>query len=151
MLLEAWPLIRAEIPEAELVVMGRGRPRSVPGVEFLGRVDEEKKRRTLASAAVMVAPNLGGESFGITVAEAMAAGCAVVASDLAAFAAVLDGNGILVPTGDARYLARQVAGLLSDPDRIRSLGRRARESAARFDWPRVLDRYRAAYESAVNR
>lgn len=150
-LLEAWPAIRAEVPEAELRVMGRGRPRSLPGVEFLGRVDEGEKRRTLASAAVMVAPNLGGESFGITVAEAMAAGCAVVASDLAAFAAVLDGNGILVPTGDPSYLARQVAGLLADPDRIRSLGRRARESAARFDWPRVLDRYRTAYESAVNR
>lgn len=150
-LLEAWPAIRRAVPEAELVVMGRGRPRTVPGVEFRGRVEDEEKRRTLSSAAVMVAPNLGGESFGITVAEAMAAGCAVVASDLAAFAAVLDGNGILVPAGDAAYLARQVAGLLADPARIEGLGRRAREAAARFDWARVLGRYRRAYESALDR
>src|SRR5690606_25044525 len=119
-------------------------------VEFRGRVSEDEKRQTLASAAVMVAPNLGGESFGIIVAEAMAAGCAVVASNLAAFAAVLDGSGILVPPGDPTYLARQLAGLLADPDRVEMLGRKAQASAARFDWSRVLDLYRTAYASALS-
>lgn len=149
-LLAAWPEVRAAVPDAELVVMGRVDRPPIPGVEFRGRVSEDEKRQTLASAAVMVAPNLGGESFGIIVAEAMAAGCAVVASNLAAFAAVLDGSGILVPPGDPTYLARQLAGLLADPDRVEMLGRKAQASAARFDWSRVLDLYRTAYASALS-
>ncbi|HEX2154433.1 MAG TPA: glycosyltransferase family 4 protein [Acidimicrobiia bacterium] len=150
-LLAAWSAIRRTVSDAELVVLGRGHSRTVPGVEFRGRVDEETKRATLASASVMVAPNLGGESFGITVAEAMAAGCAVVASDLPAFDAVLAGTGVLVRPGDAEELSREVALLLTDGGRRETLAERAQEAASRFDWGRVLGLYRAAYESAVIR
>lgn len=150
-LLAAWPAIRGAVPEAELVVVGADRPGSIAGVEFAGWVDEDRKRRILASASIQVAPNLGGESFGIVVAEGMAAACAVVASALPAFRAVLGTSGVLVPAGEAADLAGAVVDLLRNPEQTRSLGHRARRSAARFDWARVLDRYRTAYESAQSR
>lgn len=149
-LLAAWPAVRRRHPEAELVVMGARRP-PIEGVDFRGPVSEEEKRTTLASAAVMVAPNLGGESFGIVLAEAMAAGCAVVASDLPAFRAVLGDSGRMVPPGDDGALADALTGMLDRPAHTASLGEAARRSSRRFDWSRVVSLYRAAYESAVDR
>lgn len=148
-LLAAWPGVREAVPDAELLVVGRARPRDIPGVDFRGWVTEDEKRRLLASASVMVAPNLGGESFGITVAEAMAAGCAVVASDLPAFTAVLAGTGVQVPRGRSAPLLQEIVDLLEDPERARHLGEAARESARRFDWGVVAARYLEIYESAV--
>lgn len=148
-LLEAWPHIRAGAPEAELMVMGADRTNGPPGVTFLGRVEEREKRRLLATSPVLAAPNLGGESFGIVLAEAMAAGCAVVASDIPAFRAVLGTDGVLVPAGDRAALARAITALLTDPGRTAQLGRCAQVAATRFDWSAVLGSYRAAYESAI--
>jgi len=150
-LLEAWPSVRSHHPDAELVVVGTRRSDPVEGVVFLGRVDEADKRTALASAGILAAPNRGGESFGIVVVEGMAAGCAVVASDLPAFSHVLGGEGVLVPPGDSPALARTIVGLLSDPARSTALGNRARRAAARFDWSEVVGRYRVAYESALRR
>lgn len=151
-LLAAWPEIRVAHPEAELLVLGVTRPGSPPpGVRFLGRVDEEEKRRSLASSTVHVAPNVGGESFGLVVAEAMAAGCAVVASDIPAFRAVLGGGGRLVPPGDVAALAGAVATLLGDPATASDLGETAAVSVGRFDWPNVTASYRRVYESALER
>lgn len=143
-LLEAWDEVQAGRPQARLVVGGAHRP-GRPGVEFLGRVDDPAKRRLLARSSVLVAPNLGGESFGIVVAEGMAAGCAVVASDLPAFRAVLGDTGILVPPGDPAALSGAIAGLLDEPDRARRLGVEARNRAGRFDWAAVVAAYRSAY------
>lgn len=148
-LLRAWPQIRRLHPSAELIVLGASRPDTSPGVEFLGQVDEETKRHTLSSCAVFAAPHLGGESFGIVVAEAMAAGCAVVASDLAAFRAVLDGAGLLIPPGDSTSLAEAIAGLLSDPARASAMGEAARQRAQAYDWSSVAGRYIEIYESVV--
>ncbi|HEX7099718.1 MAG TPA: glycosyltransferase family 4 protein [Acidimicrobiia bacterium] len=148
-LLAAWPGIRQAVPDAELLVLGRVQPRALAGVEFRGWVEEDEKRRLLGSASVMVAPNLGGESFGITVAEAMAAGCAVVASDLPAFTAVLAGSGALVARGQVEPLRREVTALLTDHERARQLGEAARRAAQRFDWDVVTRRYGEIYESAV--
>jgi phosphatidylinositol alpha-mannosyltransferase len=147
-LLRAWPSIRERVPHAELVVVGSRGP-ARPGVVFRGRLEEAAKREVLATAAVAVAPNLGAESFGIVVAEAMAAGCAVVASDLPAFRGVLDGAGILVPPGDPAALAEAVVGRLQDAAGSAALGERARRSAARYDWSVVAGQYRRVYESAV--
>lgn len=148
-LLGAWPLVRARFPHAELVVMGTERATSLPGVSFRGRVDDGEKRRMLASSSVFAAPNLSGESFGIVVAEAMAAGCAIVASDLPAFRPVLDGCGDLVPPGDPQALAQALIRLLNDPVASRAIGEQARAAAGRFDWGVVVSRYRSAYESAL--
>lgn len=147
-MLEAWESIRRSRPDAELVVVGSsGSDRD--GVRFAGRVGEEEKRSILASSGVYAAPNLGGESFGIVVAEAMAAGCAVVASNLPAFRAVVGDDGRLVPPGDPAALAAAVGALLDDPATATALGERARRAVARFDWDNVVEAYRRAYESAI--
>lgn len=150
-LLEAWPRVRVAVPAAELVVMGTRRSSAPEGVTYLGRVGEPEKRKTLAASAVFAAPNLGGESFGIVVAEAMAAGCGIVASDLPAFSDVVGGNGILVPPGDVGALAAALIRLLGDPGGTRAMGEGARAGARRFDWGVVAARYRRAYESALER
>lgn len=149
-LLAAWPQIHHARPDSELVVIGVDRHDGPPGVRFLGRLDAEEKRRTLASAAVYAAPNLGGESFGIVVAEAMAAGCAVVASDLEAFRPVLGSAGYLTPPGDVSALATAIGALLDDPQRAVALGEDARRAAGRYDWSRVIGSYRQVYESAID-
>lgn len=148
-ILRAWPTVHTAVPDAELVVIGAERAESFPGVRFAGRVDEADKRSLLASGSIHVAPNLRGESFGIVVAEAMAAGSAVVASDLPAFRDVLAGTGVHVPAGDATVLADSLIALLGDPDRRARLGRDARLRAADFDWSVVTDRYLAAYRRAL--
>lgn len=149
LLLAAWPHIRGGVGGAELVVMGASRDTPMEGVRFVGRVTEEEKRRLLASSTVHIAPNTGGESFGIVVAEAMAAGCAVVASDLPAFTAVMDGAGIHVPVGDAHAISSAVIGLLADPETARRHGAGGRARAAAFDWSVVIGRYVDAYRRAV--
>lgn len=148
-LLRAWEAVVEAVPSAELVVIGASRDSRLPGVRFVGWVDEAEKRRLLASAAVHAAPNTGGESFGIIVAEAMAAGAAVVASDIAAFQAVMAGNGLHTPVGDSGALAGALVRLLTDPDERRRLGEAGRRRAAAFDWPAVLERYVEAYRRAV--
>ncbi len=72
---------------------------SIDGIDYRGRVSESEKRRLLGEASIMAAPNLGGESFGLVVVEAMASGCAVVASDLPAFRAVVADAGRPGATG----------------------------------------------------
>ena len=88
----------------------------------------------LRSVDVYVAPNTGGESFGMILTEAMAAGTPVVASDLDAFRRVLDGGraGALFPTGDAAALAAALGELLDDPARRAALAARAREAVGRL-------------------
>lgn len=147
-LLDAWPQIRASYPEAELDVMGGDRRIDIAGVRFHGRADEDTKREVLGSSRVFVAPNTRGEGFGIVVAEAMAAGCAVVASDLAAFRYVLGDVGLLVHVGDVRGLAQAVIHLLDDPDEATQRGEAGRARVQRFDWSVVTDMYREVYAKA---
>jgi len=88
-LLEAWSRITSAHPEATLTVVGaEDMGERISGVTFAGRVSEEEKRDHLKRSSIYCAPNLSGESFGIVVAEGMAAGCAIVASGLPAFVRV---------------------------------------------------------------
>lgn len=147
-LLEAFAGIRARVPDATLVLIGPGDPddmlADVPsdvraGIVPLGRLDEADKARALASLDAYVAPNTGGESFGIVLLEAMAAGAPVVASDLDAFARVLDGGrcGVLFPVGDAAALEETVVGLLGDDaERARLVAAGSRRVTA-YDWRTV--------------
>jgi phosphatidylinositol alpha-mannosyltransferase len=148
-LLQAWPLIRAGRTDRQLRVLGARRPGGPLGVTFLGRVDAASKRAELEAAAVFCAPNLGGESFGIVVAEAMAAGCAVVASDLEAFGGVGGEAIVTVPPGDVSALAAAVAGLLDDPAEIERLSAAAAARADRFDFLRVREAYLGCYREAT--
>ena len=144
-MLAALPAIRAHHPDAELHVIGAVRP-PADGVVFHGRVRDREKRELLASAQVYVAPHLGGESFGIVLAEAMAAGCAVVASDLAAFRSVGGDAVSYFAVADHSSLASQVNRLLSDPARIAEMSASGIKKVEAFDWSVVMGRYRALYE-----
>ena len=122
-----------------------------PRVEFLGLVSEADKARMLRSVDVYVAPNTGGESFGMILTEAMAAGATIAASDLDAFRRVLDGGraGALFPTGDAGALTELLAELLDDPERRRELAAAARTAVEAFDWPSVANRVLEVYATAI--
>jgi phosphatidylinositol alpha-mannosyltransferase len=150
-LLEAWPRVAAHVPGAVLRVVGAERTTGPAGVEFLGRVDEEAKRRELAEAAVFAAPNLGGESFGIIVVEGLAAGCAVVASDLPAFRAVAGKAARFVQPGHPLELGDALSAALHEagPAGDEAVIARSRAAAARFDGSAVAARYTALYEKAA--
>jgi phosphatidylinositol alpha-mannosyltransferase len=148
-LLEAWPLVVESVPSASLTVMGAARDEEVVGVTFAGRVSEEEKRRQLAQAEIYVAPNLGGESFGIVVAEGMASGCAVVASAIPAFVHVLGDAGTFVQPGDPQGLAQSIAELLTDDRRRLTLANAGRKRVGRFDRTVVVSDYLQAYEDAI--
>lgn len=126
-------------------------------VTFLGLVSEPDKARMLRSVHLYVAPNTGGESFGMILTEALAAGATVVASDLDAFRRVLDGGraGRLFPTGDAAALRTALAQLLDDPAGRAELTACGDQVVAHFDWPvvarRVLEVYAAAIEATDGR
>ena len=123
-LLDALPKVVERFGDVQLLVVGRGdedQLRSQAGelvenIRFLGLVDDAAKASAMRSADVYCAPNTGGESFGIVLVEAMAAGIPVVASDLDAFRRVLcDGDlGRLVPVGDADALADALIAVLQD-------------------------------------
>ena len=152
-LLAAWPMIKAEHPDATLVVIGADGPAGhhgeIDGIDFRGRVPEAEKRRLLGEAPIMAAPNLGGESFGLVLVEAMASGCAVVASDIPAFRAVVGDAAKLVTPGSATELAAAISRLLLDPASTTALGVAGRERAGDYDWSRVLPMYQACYREAV--
>ncbi len=147
--IEAWPAVMAAHPDAELLVIGAARAVAPTGVHFAGRVREAEKRSLLASAGVFVAPNLRGESFGIVLAEAMAAGCAVIASDLPAFRAVAEHGATYVPPGDVAEWAETIITLLASPDWADSLSRAGTRLCVRYDWSRVVESYRSEYRSAL--
>jgi len=157
-LMRALPKILAERPGTRLLVAGRGDEKeAVAGlperlrdrVEFLGMVSDEDKARFLRSVDVYIAPNTGGESFGIILVEAMSAGAPVLASDLDAFAQVLDGGaaGELFANEDADALATAAVRLLGDPDRLAELRERGSRHVRRFDWSTVGADILAVYET----
>ncbi len=142
-LLRAWPQVIDAFPGASLVVLGADR--GLPGVTWMGRVDDDTRARELSSAALFVAPHIGGESFGIVLVEAMAAGAAVVASNLDAFVAVAEGAARFFPVGDSGALADMIVGLLDDPTERSRLTTAGEARAARYDWAVVGAAYRDLY------
>ncbi|WP_412542757.1 glycosyltransferase family 4 protein [Longispora sp. K20-0274] len=120
-------------------------------ITFLGKVSEEDKPRMLRSVDVYVAPNTGGESFGMILTEAMAAGAPVLASDIDAFRRVLDDGraGALFAVGDARALAAELAELLDSPDRRAALSAAATRAVENYDWPVVARRIAEVYATAI--
>ena len=119
-------------------------------ITFLGLVSEADKARMLRSVdAYYVAPNTGGESFGMILTEAMAAGAPVVASDLDAFRRVLVGAGALFPTGDAAALEATLARLLDDPASRARLVEATRQAVGAYDWPVVASRVLEVTATAI--
>src|SRR5829696_3915438 len=154
-LLRAFEAVRGEAP-VRLTIVGAGAAEIEPllvdgdGVRALGPVDDATRHAVLAGADVLCAPSLGGESFGMVLTEAFAAGAGVVASDIAGYRDVVtDGDdGVLVPRGDATRLAETLRDLALDPARTEALGAAAGRSARRYAWPRVAEQVAGAYADA---
>jgi phosphatidylinositol alpha-mannosyltransferase len=159
-LLAALPAIAERHHDVRLLVAGPGdaeeirdslAPEVAARVEFLGLVSEEDKARAFVSADVYVAPNTGGESFGIVLLEAMASGTPVLASDLEAFRRVTaQGHaGAHFLNEDPADLARAAGDLLDDAAERRRLAAAGRERAAEFDWSTVARRVVEVYEAVT--
>jgi phosphatidylinositol alpha-mannosyltransferase len=150
LLLTAFGRVRESHPGAELVVMGTSRP-ELPGVRFLGSVDDQTKRLELAAASIFVAPNTGGESFGLVLLEALAAHCAVVASALPAFEFVADKAALYAAPGDAGGLEQALDTVLGDEALRADLSQRAGDRAGVFDRAVAVSEYLKVYAEAVEK
>ena len=135
--------------EAHRYVLTRG----LKGVEFLGRVSDDEKAQLYRTADVYLSPATGGESFGIVLLEAMAAGTPIVASDIHGYKGVLrrGREGILVPPRKPKAIAAGVAGLLADDDLRRRMGEEGRVRAAEFSWERVTAKVDDYYGFVIRR
>jgi phosphatidylinositol alpha-mannosyltransferase len=121
------------------------------GVRVLGKVDDQQKLEELEAADVLCAPSLGGESFGMVLTEAFAAGIPVIASDIAGYRDVVrDGvDGVLIPPANAQALAEALRDLWDEPERRSELALGAVRDVDRFAWPRVAAEVLDAYEDAI--
>ena len=147
------------IPGARFLIAGRGDAPDIraavarfgDSVSFLGGISDEEKESLLAGASIYVAPQTGGESFGIVLVEAMAARTTVVASDIPAFRAVLeDGRaGALFDTGSSDSLASALVELLGDHERLDALADAGQRASAQYDWEVVADKVFEVYKLAI--
>ena len=117
---------------------------------FIGRVEEEDLPGVYRSATIYCSPALGGESFGIVLLEAMAAGLPVACSDLPGFREVADGTAAFAAPGDPHDLAQTLRRLLTDSDERRVMAARSRERAALYDWRVLVGDVERIYERAVS-
>ena len=159
-LLSAFAGLREHVP-ARLAIAG-ARPDVVRpllpmgdedhGVDLLGRIDDGELWRRLHQADVLCAPSLGGESFGMVLIEAFAAGTPVVASDIAGYRQVVTHgrDGVLVPHGRPLELAEGLRSLWLDPAGREAMAAAARARAADFAWPRIAARTEETYERVVS-
>ena len=159
-LIDAIPIISRFVPDVRVLIAGPGDPSEISEdinselrrrFQFLGKITEDEKANFLKSISLYVAPNTGGESFGIIIAEAMAGGAAVVASDIPAFSDLLGGGefGALFASEDSQSLAKVVIDLLRDERKRRELAESGRIYAQRFDWSAVAHQIYEIYEKVL--
>jgi phosphatidylinositol alpha-mannosyltransferase len=156
-LLRAWPeihrqtgarlrLVGADPLMVRLAIQRAGT--DATGIDALGFVPQEELTEELASAKALVAPSLGGESFGMVLTRPFACATPVVASDIDGYRQVMtDETGVLVPPGEPEALAKAVVDLLGDEPRRQAMGEAARRVAAeRYSWDEIGRRLAAVYE-----
>ncbi|MGA9491173.1 MAG: glycosyltransferase family 4 protein [Mycobacterium sp.] len=158
-LVDALPALVKRYPGLQVLIVGRGDEdelRAKVGglaghLRFLGLVDDEAKASALRSADVYCAPHTGGESFGIVLVEAMAAGTPVVASDLHAFRQVLrDGEaGLLVAVDDSAALADGLIALLENDSLAKRYAAAGSQAVRRYDWSVVASQIMQVYETVA--
>lgn len=160
LLLRAFEIVGTARPDLRLLIAGPGDlvevaakvpPALRDRVVLLGQVSEATKVQVYHSVDVFCAPNTGGESFGIVLAEAMAAGAPIVASDLDAFRRVLRGGraGELFVNGDSDDLAAAIGRLLDDPERRASLSAAASAAVRDYDWPKIAKDVLKVYDAVL--
>jgi phosphatidylinositol alpha-mannosyltransferase len=162
-LLKAYRILRKTGCECRLLVAGTGplgkearryvATRRLKGVEFLGRVSDEEKAQLFRTADVYVSPATGGESFGIVLLEAMAAGTAIVASDIHGYKGVVrrGREGLLVPPREPKAIAAAIGRLLRDDELRAAIGAAGRERAEEFSWERVTAKVDSYYGFVIRR
>jgi phosphatidylinositol alpha-mannosyltransferase len=159
-LVDALPVISRFAPDVKVLVAGPGDPAEViesidpqlrQRFEFLGKITESEKADFMSSVALYVAPNTGGESFGIILAEALAGGACVVASDIPAFDDLLGHGefGALFESESSTELAKVVIDLLRDEAKRKELSARGKERAKLFDWTVVAEQIYSVYEMSI--
>jgi phosphatidylinositol alpha-mannosyltransferase len=159
-LVEALPVISRFAPDVKVFVAGPGQPEDViesidPQIrhrfEFLGKISEEDKADFMSSVALYVAPNTGGESFGIILAEALAGGACVVASDIPAFDDLLGHGefGALFQSESSTELAKVVIDLLRNKEKREKLSQAGKVHAQLFDWKVVAQQIYSVYEMSI--
>jgi phosphatidylinositol alpha-mannosyltransferase len=137
--------------EREDVLRYLADPELLRSIDVRGRVSGDSLWAELHGADVLCAPSLSGESFGMVLTEAFAAGTPVIASNIAGYSDVVsDGvDGLLVPPGDPQRLAEELQRAHHEPARLAAMGEAARRSAQRYAWPHVADQVTAVYERAM--
>jgi phosphatidylinositol alpha-mannosyltransferase len=164
-LLRAFPLIKEEVPQARLIVVGAYRRKEMSGflhdvrghhltgVKFVGRVSDEELPRYYRSCHVFCAPSTGFESFGIVLLEAMAAGKPTVASNIPGYRDLLeDGReGLLAEPKNERSLAEALIRILRDPGMRQRMGDQGRAKASQYSWRQVALRVLDYYQELLNR
>jgi len=159
-LIDALPSIITQIPDIKIFIAGPGdsadalkeiQPALRSRFTFMGRISEEEKANFLASVGLYIAPNTGGESFGIILAEALAAGASVVASDIPAFDSLLGHGeyGTLFESENSQDLAIKVVALLKDSAARKEIAQRGKNYAQAFDWDVVADKIYDVYQMAM--
>ncbi|MDO8645198.1 MAG: glycosyltransferase family 4 protein [Candidatus Planktophila sp.] len=159
-LLDAIPIVARFAPDVKVFVAGPGDsieieksidPELRQRIKFLGRITETEKADFISSMVIYVAPNTGGESFGIILAEALAGGACVVASDIPAFNSLLGGGeyGALFASEDSTDLAKTIIDLLRDEPRRKEFVRKGKNHAQIFDWDVVAQEIFSIYEMAM--
>jgi phosphatidylinositol alpha-mannosyltransferase len=161
--LKAYRLLRKTGCDCRLLIVGTGpqekearryvATRRLSGVEFLGRVSDAQKAQLFKNAEVYLSPATGGESFGIVLLEAMAAGTPIVCSDIHGYKGVVrrDREALLVPPRNPKALAAAVASLLNDDEARAAMSQAGRERAEEFSWPRVTARVESYYNFVIRR
>ena len=143
-------------PSVICTIVGGGKQIPFTGthvqVNYVGEVFDAEKIDILQHTDIAIAPNTGGESFGIVVVEAMAAGCVVIASDIPAFRAVVGDAGLLFRTGDSHHLCERILQLTTTDDapaRRRALATAATEHVGQYDWQHVTDAIERVYDTVA--
>lgn len=160
-LLEAYGRLKWDMPDLRLIVVGPGTPdkdsyhvlssQNLQDVEFVGRVPYDDLPRYYASADVFCSPATGGESFGIVLLEAMAAGKPIVASDIEGYRGVMQHGiqGRLFQNKSVESLASELQTLILDPDLRRKMGEQGSTTAPQYRWQVVARRVEQYYESCI--
>ena len=162
-LLRAWGRVHEDVPEARLIVVGGGgglkhyrafvRARTLDDIVFAGEVSDVELLDYYHTADIFCAPSTGGESFGMVLLEAMAAGKPIVTTNIAGYNEVVThgAGGLLVPPKDSDRLADAVISLLRDPELRAKLGTEGRRSAEQYAWPRVAEQVLEYYGETIHR
>ncbi|MBU6313623.1 MAG: glycosyltransferase family 4 protein [Actinomycetales bacterium] len=159
-LVDALPIVARFAPDVKVFVAGPGDPREFEKhidpqlrhrFEFLGKISEQEKADFMSSVSLYVAPNTGGESFGIILAEALAGGACVVASNIPAFDSLLGSGefGALFESENSTDLAKVIIDLLRDQNRRKQLSIAGKAHAQIFDWDVVAQQIFSIYEMAM--